>query len=120
MARKAKEAAVMKRAAERWEAREDSRGGWYVYSPSEGRAVTGWGCVLQSEADALLLAAAPAMRDKLAKAAAWADKLADQARAQWKSTPYVTIREAAQADEKNFRATAASLRAAMPPAASPG
>lgn len=66
-----------------------------------------------------LMAAAPAMYDALVKVVGFMDRLAEQSDQQSKTNErFPALHEATVADAKNWRATAASLRKALPKEAS--
>ena len=57
--------------------------------------------------------AVPDMRAKLEKVAAWLDRLTAHNKQRAAKTDYITLKEACEADAKNFGATAKDIRATL-------
>lgn len=67
----------------------------------------------QADANGHLIAAAPAMFTELSKLVEWLERLAAQAEQQAAETRHVTIREASEADAKNYRASTKRAKAIL-------
>lgn len=67
----------------------------------------------EAEANARLIAAAPDLLAKCEKIVAWLDRLAAKAEREAKDCRFITLKEAYEADAKNYRATAADVRTAI-------
>lgn len=67
----------------------------------------------RDEANARLIAQAPAMYEKLVKVCKWLDGLAADAENQARTSNFITLTEACEHDAKNYRATANDIRAVL-------
>lgn len=65
--------------------------------------------------NAPIIKASPKMYAKLQKVCKWLDKNAEVAEKQARESRFITIREGAEHDAKNYRAIAKDLRTALPP-----
>lgn len=65
--------------------------------------------IIQAEANAHLIAAAPELYEAGKKLVKWLHMLADRAEEKARTTRFVTMKEAWEADTKNYRATAREM-----------
>lgn len=77
------------------------------------------GCVSPSKWELKAADEIDRLRTKLRKVAAWLDRLANAAERDAEGTRFETIREACQADARNYRATLNDILTVLPPILEP-